>query len=935
MFETPTDTLGVTWAGAEPVTSLWGREREQAELNQMLVDIRAGRSRVLVVSGEPGIGKTALLDDFCRRAQGVSVIRALGVESESELAFAGLHQVCSQIPQDKLALLPEPQRNAIEVALGSSLGEAPSPLMLGNAMLNHLADIAEEAPMLVVIDDAQWLDRTTAQTLAFVARRLDSEALALVFAIRDPHEQFQGLPQLIVTGLANADAHKLLASALTAPVDAQVREQFIAETAGNPLAILELHDALPGLNAVGNASDRLDSKGLWAPLEETFRRRIDALSPASRSLSLIAAAEPLGDPAHMWRAADILGIARTSADELEDAAMISIGTRVMFRHPLVRSAIYGNALPHDRRRVHQALAQAVDPDSETEYRVWHQALAASGPDENVAADLERAAARAGARGGVSAAASFLERSVMLSEDVQSRSRRALAAAEAQLDAGQPTKAQRSLSVAQLAAQTELDVAQREVLEARLAYIRGRGRGAPALLLSAAMRLDTLGVTTTRDIYHRAIIAAIFAGRLSDGANVATVAAAAHASPIRRATTLRDLHMRAITALVVNGHATATPLAQQLNAALRQRDLSTPDDAALLAMGIQFSTIVWDDEAWVDLAARGLRLTRHLECHDVLPIALCNQASAHAWQGEFPAAIELVHELRALSNATGVPELATPAMTVASYGPPEAAFELIHAARNAAAERGEGLIVTFSQITEAILCNSLGRYEDALRAAESAYEDPLLYNPYLLGELVEAGVRSGHPERARAARADLAARAAAADTNWAWGIANRSEALFSDGEDAERLYQASIEHLQETHMRVQLARSELLYGEWLRRKGRRADARNHLRAAHAMFDAMGALVYTERAADELAATGETAHKRNAGNADDDDLTNRETQIARLAAAGLSNREIGERLFISHRTVGYHLAKVFLKLGVTSRALIREDMLEDTLGDDGSH
>jgi hypothetical protein len=338
MFETQTDTQGVTWAGAEPVASLWGREREQAELSHLLVDIRAGRSRVLVISGEPGIGKTALLDDFCQRARDVTVIRALGIDSESELAFAGLQQVCSQIPQHKLALLPEPQRDAIEVALGRRLGEAPSPLTLGTAMLNHLADIAEEAPVLVAIDDAQWLDRATAQALAFVARRLDSEALALVFAIREPREQLQGLPQLIVTGLAAADAHKLLASALAAPVGEQIREQFIAETAGNPLAILELCHTLPGLNAVENALDRLDSRGLWAQLEETFQRRIDALSPASRSLSLIAAAEPLGDPVLMWRAADILGIARTSADELEDAAVIRIGSRRRLRPGISRVA---------------------------------------------------------------------------------------------------------------------------------------------------------------------------------------------------------------------------------------------------------------------------------------------------------------------------------------------------------------------------------------------------------------------------------------------------------------------------------------------------------------------------------------------------------------------------------------------------------------------
>jgi DNA-binding CsgD family transcriptional regulator len=922
-----TDRAPVSWAGAAPLTSLRGREREQSALNQVLLDVLSGRSRVLVVRGEPGIGKTALLEDFCRRAGDVVVIRGVGIESESELAFAGLQQICSQIPREILELLSEPQRDAIRVALGSSAGVVPSPLLLGAAMLEHLADMAERRPVVVVIDDAQWLDRPTAQTLAFVARRIDTESLGLVLAVREQSQQLRGLPELIVEGLATVDAHKLLASALVAPVDEQVRERFIAETMGNPLAILELCHMLPGLTGFEETAGRRDSRGLWAQLEEAFARRIDALSPRSRRLSLIAAAEPLGDPVLMWRAADILQIPRNSADELEDAGLVHIRARVVFRHPVVRSVVYRHSRPAARRLVHEALAQAVDEGSDPEYRAWHRALAANGPDEEVAAELESSAGRATRRGGLGAAASFLERAVMLSEDVRSRGRRALVAAEAQLDAGQPSSAEALISIAQLAAETDLEVAQREVLEARLAYTRGRGRGAPALLLSAARRLDALGGTSPRDIYHRAMIAAIFAGRLSDGTTVADVAAAARASPIRRPTSLQDLHMRAIAALAVDGHATAAPLARQLIAALRERDLSSPDEAALLGMGIQFSTILWDDESWVDLASRGLRLARNLGCLDVLPIALCNQASAHAWQGEFAAATELVHELRALSNATGVPELATPAMTVSVYGPPGPAFELIYAAREAAAKRGEGLIVTFSEITEAILCNSLGRYEDAWRAAASAYADPLLYNPYLLGELLESAARSGHPERAVAARADLSARAAAANTDWAWGIETRSEALFNEGEQAERLYRASIEHLQCTRMRVQLARSHLLYGEWLRREGRRVDARQQLRTAHDLFHAMRVVVFTERATQELAATGETARKRTNAPDNADELTVREAQIARLAATGLSNRQIGEQLFISHRTVGYHLAKVFVKLGVNNRALIRADMLED--------
>ncbi len=935
MFETPIDALRVTWDGAEPVTSLCGRRREQAELDQVLVDIRAGRSRVLVVSGEPGIGKTALIDDCCRRARDVTVIRAVGIESKSELVFAGLQQVCSQTPQDKLELLPEPQRDAIQVALGRSFGEAPSPLLLGTAMLNHFADIAEERPVLVVIDDAQWLDRATAQTLAFVARRLDSEALALVFAIREPHEQLQGLPQLVVTGLATADAHKLLASALVAPVDEQIREQFIAETVGNPLAILELCHTLPGLNAVENTSERPDSRGLWAELEEAFQRRIDALSGPSRSLSLIAAAEPLGDPVILWRAADLLRIPRATVDELESAGLLRVGVRTVFRHPLVRSAIYRHAEPAARRQVHGALAEATGPTVDPDRRAWHRALAARGPDEEIAVELERAAGRAARRGGLSAAAAFLERAVILTGDIESRGRRALAAAEAKLDAGQPQSADELLSLTKLAAQSELEVAQREVLEARLAYLRGRGRDAPALLLSAAIRLDALGGESSRDMYLRAMTAALFAGHLSGGPSVGDVAAAARASPTYRLPGIRDLHIRMMAAFLIGGPGAGAPLALEMVAALRSHEYSDPDDVVVFAASAPLGAFLWDDAMWVELTSRGLHLARNLGCFDVLPLALSGRVGTHIAAGEFASAAALVHESKELSDATGIPFMPYPAVALAAYGPPEQAFDLIHAARPAAIERGEGLAVIFCDMTEAILCNALGRYEEAWRLASSAYSDRPLYFPYLLGELVESAARSGYPERAATARADLSARAAAANTSWAWGIENRSEALFNDGEDAERLYQTSIEHLQRTRMRVQLARGHLLYGEWLRREGRRVDARHQLRTAHAMFDAMGALAFTERAANELAATGETAHKRNVAHDRDDDLTVREAQIARLAAMGLSNREIGERLFISHRTVGYHLAKVFMKLGVTSRVLIHEDMLEDALGNDKLH
>jgi DNA-binding CsgD family transcriptional regulator len=452
------------------------------------------------------------------------------------------------------------------------------------------------------------------------------------------------------------------------------------------------------------------------------------------------------------------------------------------------------------------------------------------------------------------------------------------------------------------------------------------------LLSAATRLDAIDGGSTRDLYHRAMTAALYAGRLSAGTDIADVAAAAFASRAHRPSGIRDLRIRTMSALLIDGNATAIPMALQTIAALRSREISSPDDVELLAASAHFATVVWDDEAWVELTTRALGLARNLGCTAALPLALTGRIGAHVAQGEFPAAASLVHESNELSDATGVPIMAYPRVALAIYGPPEPAFELLRTARQAAVERGEGLAVTFCDMTEAILCNALGLYKEAWRTASSAYSDRLLYFPYLLGEVVESAARLGRLEFASGARADLSAQAAATNTDWARGIEARSEALFSDGEHAEGLYCASIEYLQRTRMRVQLARSHLLYGEWLRREGRRVDARQQLRTAHDTFDAIGAVAFTERATHELAATGETARKRTDAHENDDELTPREAQIAQLAAAGLSNREIGEQLFISHRTVGYHLAKVFAKLGVASRALIREDMLgAGTAGD----
>jgi DNA-binding CsgD family transcriptional regulator len=896
--------------------SVRGRQRERAALSQLLFDVRSGRSRALVLRGEPGIGKTALLDDLCAQACGVLLVRGAGVESEAELAFAGLHHLCSQMIEEKLDLLPDPQRDAIRIAFGESAGGTPNPFLLGLAVLNRLADMAAERPVLCLVDDAQWLDRATAQTLAFVARRLDAEAVGMVFAVREPIEQFDGLPELAVPGLAPEDARDLLETALTAPADQAVRERFIAETRGNPLALLELSRGLTAAE-LAKEFDRRDSRGLWVRLEESFQRRVEGLSADARMLLLIAAAEPVGDPVLLWRAADRLGVSRDAAGSLEESGLLQVAAKVEFRHPLVRSAVYRLAAMGARRSAHGALAEVTDPELDPDRRAWHLALAAPGPDEQVAVELERSAGRAHARGGYAAEAAFLERALTLTADFDRRGARALAAARARLAAGEPRAARDLLSIAERGPLDELGSMQLEVLRARIAFALGRGGDAPALLLKAAKSLAPLDPIGARDTYLDAASAVWFAGRFVKDTQLRDVAVAARGVAWPDTPGAPDLLLRTFAVLILDGYAAGTPWWQQTLAALRHGEFSGRD-LGWLVLGTELAVTRWDEQAWDELSQRDLRLARQTGALDVLPIVLTNRACVHVLAGELAAAASLVEEIEVVCEATGIPVPPYAAVATAVFGPPADAFTLIDASLQAAMDRGEGRAVRFMQFQKAVICNALGRYEDAWTAAASAYEDRSFYSTEILNELIESAARSGCRERAAGALEYQREVASAAGTDWVLGVEARCQALLDDGPTAEGLYRDSVGLLRRTCRPVELARSHLVYGEWLRREGRRIDARQQLRIAREMFDAIGAVAFTDRAARELAATGETVRKLPGDVGLSSDLTVREAQIARLAAEGLSNREIGEQLFISHRTVGYHLGKVFAKLDVANRA-----------------
>jgi DNA-binding CsgD family transcriptional regulator len=895
--------------------SLLGRAAECAQLDGLIDGVRRGESRSLVLRGEAGIGKTALLQYLVESAPDLTVHRAVGVESEMELAFASLHQLCGPM-LDRLDTLPAPQRQALEIVFGLSAGAAPDRFLVGLAVLSLLSEVAEERPLLCVADDAQWLDQASALTLAFVARRLLAEPIGIVFAARDPVVELQHLPELGVHGLRHGDAQALLDSTVRFQLDAQVRDRIIAETRGNPLALLELPQGLTATQLAGGFG-LLGAQALTGRIEERFVHRLEALPDETRRLLLVAAAEPLGDPLLLWRAADRLGIASAAVEDAEAQGLLEIGERVRFRHPLSRSAVYRSAALPERRAVHQALAEATDPDTDPDRRAWHRAHAAVGVDEDVAGELERSADRAQARGGVAAAAAFLARAAELTPDPARRGRRALAAAQAKLDAAAADAALDLLATAELAPLDELDRARLERLRAEIAFARTRGSDAPALLLHAARRLELLDAAMARETHLEAIAAAMFAGRLGDRPSVREAAEAARAAPAAPQPRATDFLLDALATRFTDGYAAGVPPLRTALAEFRRVDELTARDARWMWLACRLAQDLWDDELWHVLATRGLQAARETGALTALAMAATYRASLHVHAGAFDAASSLIAEADTITQATGIAPLKYASLMLAAWrGDETAGLALIADGRLEATARGEGMGLGVLEWATALLYNGRGRYAEALAAATRGceHDDVGLYT-WSLVELIEAGVRSGATDASSAALDRLSERTQASGTDWALGIEAGARALLSDGDGADALHREAIERLARSRGVTHLARARLHYGEWLRREHRRVDAREQLRAAHEMFNAMGAEAFAERARGELLATGETVRKRTVETRDE--LTAQEAQIARLARNGRTNPEIGAQLFISPRTVEWHLRHVFTKLGIRSR------------------
>lgn len=886
-------------------------------LDDLLSAVRRGESRSLILQGEAGIGKTALLEYLVGSASDLTVVRAVGAESEIELAYASLYQLCGPL-LNRLDRTSPPQREALQIVFGISAGPPPDPFLVGLAVLSLLCEAAEDRPVVCLIDDAQWLDRASARTLAFVARRLLADPVGLVFAAREPDEELAVLPVLEIRGLSDGDARALLHSAVQSLIDERVRDRLVAETRGNPLALLELPCGLT-LTQLAGGFGLLNAQALPGRIEESFGRRLQALPQDTRRLLLLAAAEPLGDPLLLWRAADGARVPAAAAAAAEEDGLLSIGTRVTFRHPLVRSAVYGSASREERLAAHLALAAATDRETDPDRRAWHLGAAAPGPDELVAEELERSAGRAQARGGLAASAAFLERSVALSIDPARRTDRALAATEASLRAGDFEAALGMLSTAEAGLLSELQRARVDLLRAEAAFSQSHGSDAPGLLLRAAKTLEPLDRELARETYLDAWSAALFAARFASAGSVYEVSREARRAP--PATELPrpfDLLLDGLSLLLTDGRSVAGPILQRAAKAFAGDEADAEEVLRWGWLATIAAVVVWDYESCVGVASRGVQLARDAGALTVLAVALNIMAQAVALGGEFTRAAQLISEADAVTEATGTHVLPYAALYLGGYRGREAEVaRLADDTVRAATAAGQGNAVGFASLAKAVISNGRGRYREACAPAQDASADiPELVVPmWGLIELVEAAARSGEIELAQSAVDRLAERNDLSANDWGLGVEARSRALLAEGDAAEALYREAIARLERTRLRPELARAHLLYGEWLRRENRRVDARAQLRTALEMLTEIGMEAFAERARNELLATGENVRKRTPETRDD--LTAQERQIAQLASNGLSNPEIGMRLFLSPRTVEYHLSKVFRKLGVKSR------------------
>src|SRR3954469_581553 len=769
-----------------------GRTSECRRLDGMLAQARDGRSAVLVIRGEPGIGKSALLRYAARQASGLRIAQVEGVEAEMELPFAAIHQLCAPM-LGRLEVLAEPQQNSLRVALGIAPRDAPDKLLVAVAGLNLLAATAEERPLLCLVDDAQWLDAASVQALGFVARRLLAEPMAMMFSLREPTvtRAFDGLAQLTLEGLEESDARALLSRAVPGRLDDRVRDRIIAETGGNPLALVELSQRMSAGERAGGFVPPAASD-LPMQLEEEYVGRIAGLPGASQRLILLAAADPLGDASLLWRAAGRLSIDPGARAPAAQAGLLEIDDRVRFRHPLVRSAVYRATSMDERRRVHQALAEVSDPDADADRQAWHRALAAAGPDEAVAAALERSAGRAQSRGGVAAAAALLERATALTSDPTLQAGRALAAADASFQAGAFDAVLRLLATAESHPLDGLQSARADLLRAHVAYTSRHGSDGAPLLLQAAKRLEPFDLALPRPASLTAGAAAVAAGPGGGGARVMLEicgAIRALPPPAEPAHPL-DLLPDALAPLTTGGRAAATPVLQRAAKAIA--GMPAEDVLRWGVQGAAASSAVWDADGSGAIMERQARIVRDAGALADLPIHLSALATDKAWSGDLASANLLIAESDRVAAVTGSQSQTFAALRLLTLQGKEAEASTLIAStieQTEAAGQGDGEAARMAQWGAAVLYNGLARYDEAASAAREVIADAIgpWTSIWVLPELVEAAARLGDEELARTALERLVDSTQPAGNDFALGIEARSRALVRGGAAAEGLY----------------------------------------------------------------------------------------------------------------------------------------------------
>jgi DNA-binding CsgD family transcriptional regulator len=909
---------------AGDATELIGRHVEQRALAALVAAARGGRGGAVVLRGAAGVGKTALLDTLTSTADGMTVLRVSGAETGFESAYSGLSQLCSPV-LDRLDRLPRPQSTALRVALGQQAGSPPDALLVGLGLLTLLSEASAQNPIVCIVDDAQWIDSSSLLCFGIAARRIGADPMAMIFAARDETAagELTGLPQLPVNGLSSVEARALLSATLPGRVDERVLLTIIAEAHGNPLALLELPRTL-SLTELAGGYGLPEAASSGNALAVAFGNRVRDLPPSTRSLLLLAACEPAGRADWLWAAAEQLDLGPAAAEAGAHAGLLSPGDGIRFRHPLIRAAIYREAPLLERRRAHAALAGVI---TEPDHRAWHRARATASPDEDVASDLERSAQRARARGGLAASGAFLANAAALSPNPHRRARRALDAAQAKLEAGTVDAVEPLLTLATSASSDETVRARADLLNARMAFTSSRGRDAPPLLLAAARRLADVDTARSRESYLDALMAAVLVGRLGTDpqSSVAAIAASARieAPPAPSPPRAIDRLLDGLVIRFCDGYAEGADHLRQAITAFLDEDTRGSADPRWHEFAHRVCLDLFDQVSYNHLVGRQLTALRATGALSVLPAALITEAGLCVTGGSFAQAERLLTEAATIVTATTghpLPDTSIHCYLAAYRGQEALCRDMLQRKESQAKARGQGFELAVSLYAAAILHCGLGQFEEALTAAtEGAGFDDTGIHGYLLVELVEAAVRCGRDDLATTALRELTDRTDRVANDTAAGVAARSDALVGAGAGTDTRYRDALDHLGRSPARTYLARTHLVYGEWLRGQKRRADARDQLRIAHQMFAEMGAEAFARRARRELRSTGETVHNpapRAAAS-----LTGQETQIVTLVKDGLTNNEIGERLFLSPRTVEWHLGRIFAKTGVTSRRDLR--------------